>query len=104
MNANHLVHGYGEEAVGRVVPHLLLRKERDPAEVIEALQLIRMKSSHFEFLAVVGVVLISMAHGPAEPLQLQRLQCAKVHGFEFGTEHVGPCMYDSILFKAKPRT
>src|SRR5439155_23400115 len=71
MNASDAVTADGEHPEGIRAPEIVLRREREAAEIVEALAVVGVGAGLVEALAVERDLLIGVAARPAQPCELQ---------------------------------
>jgi len=73
VDANHARHGHGEEAVGVVVPQVLLGREGKPPQVVQGLDVVGFDAGIIEAALVEPDGVVDALDHLLKPFDLQRL-------------------------------
>jgi hypothetical protein len=89
VEAHHIVHGDGEEAIGVVVPKVVLDGEIKKFNVPERLDVLRPDAAIVHLLSVKGHAFVGCGDDFLQPVQLNRFDAGPVHGLRRGVPDHG---------------
>ncbi|MOA12124.1 hypothetical protein D3C78_1320930 [compost metagenome] len=81
MQAHDVVHRHGKHAIGVVVAQVVLAGEREPGQVVQRFQVVRVHAQAVEALLVQRHVVVGVVEAPAQALQLVLAQLIDAGGF-----------------------